>query len=158
MLLRRRNARGLTDPLRPCGPPLRRTQGPDVHLPKILDVRRGRHKPNAAALAVIGPLTASAGDRFSGFHPNTAMFKSLRVFWVLRFGEWTTWWSVWRRTFASTRTCTRCLQETTRTIKCPSTRGSRSLRTSACPWKSAKLSGKMWGTGTPVSDNRINKQ
>ena len=39
------NARGLTDPLRPCGPPLRRTQGPDVHLPKILDVRRGDANP-----------------------------------------------------------------------------------------------------------------
>ena len=29
-------------------------------------------KPNAAALAAIGPLQ----DRFSGFHTNTAMFKS----------------------------------------------------------------------------------
>ena len=46
-----------------------------------------RRKPNAAALAVIGPLTTSAGDRFSGFHPNTTMFKSLRVFWVLENGQ-----------------------------------------------------------------------
>ena len=45
--------KGVTDPLRPCGPPLRPPQGPDVGLTKILTFCRG----DAAARAVIGPLT-----------------------------------------------------------------------------------------------------
>ena len=45
--------KGLTDPLRPCGPSLRPLQGPDVRLPKMLTFRRD----NTAARAVIGPLT-----------------------------------------------------------------------------------------------------
>ena len=36
---RSRNTRGLTDPLRPCGPSLRPPQGPDVRLPKIVTFR-----------------------------------------------------------------------------------------------------------------------
>ena len=45
--------KGLIDPLLPCGPSLRRPQGPDVRLPKIVTFRWG----DAAARAVIGPLT-----------------------------------------------------------------------------------------------------
>ena len=44
---------GVTDPLRPRGPSLRPTQGPDVRLPKIVTFRRG----DPAASSVIGPLT-----------------------------------------------------------------------------------------------------
>jgi hypothetical protein len=53
MVPRRRNAGGLTDPLRPCGPPLRSLRGPDVRLPKVFTLCRC----DAAARAVIGPLT-----------------------------------------------------------------------------------------------------
>ena len=49
----RRNARGFTDPLRPCGPSLRPPQGPDGHFRKSVTLRQG----DAAARAVIGPLT-----------------------------------------------------------------------------------------------------
>ena len=41
--------KGVTDPLRPCGPSSRPLQGPDVRLPKNVTLRRG----NAAARAVI---------------------------------------------------------------------------------------------------------
>ena len=45
--------KGVTDPLRPCGPSLRPTQGPDVRLPEIVTFRWG----DWAARPVIGPLT-----------------------------------------------------------------------------------------------------
>ena len=49
----RRNARVFTDPLHPCGPFLRSLQGPDVPLPNFFTL----HRCEAAAKAVIGPLT-----------------------------------------------------------------------------------------------------
>ena len=39
MVPRSRNARGVTDPLRPCGPSLRPPRGPDVRLPEIVTFR-----------------------------------------------------------------------------------------------------------------------
>ena len=45
--------KGVTDPLRPCGPSLYPPQGPDVRLPKIVTFCRG----DTVARAVIGPLT-----------------------------------------------------------------------------------------------------
>ena len=53
MVGRRRNAMGFTDLLRPCGPSLRPAKRPDMHLQKIVTLRRGE----GAARAVIGPLT-----------------------------------------------------------------------------------------------------
>ena len=47
-----RNARGFTDPLRPCGPSVRPPQGLDVHLAKSVTLGRG----DAAAMSTIGPL------------------------------------------------------------------------------------------------------
>ena len=44
---------GVTDPIRPYGPSLRPLPGPGVRLPKIVTFHRG----DAAARAVIGPLT-----------------------------------------------------------------------------------------------------
>ena len=52
MVVRRRNTRGFTDPLRPCGPSMRSRQGPGLRLPKMLTVRL-----DAAARNVMGRLT-----------------------------------------------------------------------------------------------------
>ena len=63
MVLRRRNARGFTDPLRPCGPSLSPQPGPDVPLPKRVTLRRG----DAAARAVISPLTKARRTTKAGW-------------------------------------------------------------------------------------------
>ena len=47
----------LMDPLRPCGPSLHPQRGPDLRLPKIVPLCGD----DAAARAVIGPLTKTAG-------------------------------------------------------------------------------------------------
>ena len=70
----RRRARGFRDPLRPCGPSLRPPQGPEVHILKMLTLRRG----NAAARAVIGPLSQTRGRTvILALRRRGAMFSSL---------------------------------------------------------------------------------
>ena len=56
--------KGVTDPLRPCGPSLRPPQGPDVRLSKMSTLRRG----DAAARAVIGPLTQTRRRTEASFY------------------------------------------------------------------------------------------
>ena len=77
MVPRQLNARGFTDPLRPCGPSLRPPRGPDVCLTKILTFCWG----DAAARAVIGPLTNSRRRTKTGPRLRLMRLRGPHVAW-----------------------------------------------------------------------------
>ena len=80
MVPRSRNARGFTAPLRPCGPSLRPSQGPDVRLRKIGTLRRGdwsvpqnltqnQNRFTTASKHLRGPCVASTWNYNHGTSP-----------------------------------------------------------------------------------------